>query len=62
MPSPKLTEFLGLPSPVPAQITLGLLCVIATEPIFKIGCSSKIGAQLAPPFSDFQTPPLAVPK
>ena len=56
-----LIEFLGFPSPVPTHTTLGLLCCIATAPIFKIGCSSKTGVQLTPLLFVFQTPPDAAP-
>ena len=61
IPIPKFIEFRGLPSPVPTQITLEFDCEIAKEPMFCVGCSSNIGAQLEPPFSDFQTPPEAAP-
>src|SRR3712207_6167694 len=61
MPSPRLSELRGLPSPVPAHTMAGLLCWMATEPILSVGCSSKSGVQAAPAFSVFHTPPEAVP-
>src|SRR5687767_10976495 len=61
MPSPRLMELRGFPSPVPTHMMLGFDCWIATEPIFSVGCSSKSGVQLAPAFSVFHTPPDAAP-
>ena len=61
MPSPKLTEFLGFPSPVPTQTVEGLDCWMAMEPMFKMGCSSKTASQLPPALVVFHTPPEAAP-
>src|SRR5688500_4759248 len=61
MPSPRLMELRGLPSPVPAQITLGFDCWMAIDPILSVGWSSNSGVQFAPAFSVFHTPPDAAP-
>ncbi len=56
-----MCEFLGFPSPVPTHNSSVLLWLMATEPIPSNGLSSKIGSQVIPPLTDFQTPPEAVP-
>src|SRR6267378_2546991 len=48
-------------SPVPAHTTLGFVGSIATAPIDCTAALSKTGLKLVPPFTDFQTPPLAEP-
>src|SRR5438034_7578199 len=48
-------------SPVPTQTTFGFLGSMVTAPIDCTGCLSKTGLKVAPPFKDFQTPPLADP-
>ncbi len=60
-PYPPFKLFLGFPSPVPTQITLGLLCWIATAPIEAVFSVSKIGFHFIPPLVLFQSPPEAVP-
>src|SRR5258706_15811214 len=47
-------------SPVPTQ-TLWSAGLIAIAPIDSEPCVSNFGAQLVPPFVDFQTPPSAAP-
>src|SRR6185436_8084706 len=61
MPSPIDTLLRIHDSPVPTQITLGFFGSIVTAPIDCTGCLSKTGLKLVPPFTDFQTPPLAEP-
>jgi len=48
-------------SPVPAQMTLGSDGAMASAPTDCAGWSSKIGCQLMPPSTYFQTPPEAAP-
>ncbi|NIU63572.1 MAG: hypothetical protein GWN66_23920 [Pseudomonas stutzeri] len=55
------TLFRGLPSPVPTQTMSGLAWNTATAPMAWTGWSSKIGSKVRPPFTDFQTPPVAAP-
>ena len=39
----------------------GFFGSMATAPIDCTGCLSKTGLKVVPPFTDFQTPPLAAP-
>src|SRR5580658_84056 len=48
-------------SPVPTQIVLGADGSIAIAPIDCAVCLSNTGLKVVPPFTDFQTPPLAAP-
>src|SRR5580698_5076982 len=59
MPSPTETLFRTQLSPVPAQTTLGFFGSIATAPIDCTPALSNTGLNVVPPFTDFQTPPLA---
>src|SRR4051812_14627950 len=61
MPSPMDTELRVQDSPVPTQITLGSVGSKARAPIDCTGFLSKIGLNVVPPSSDFQTPPEAAP-
>ena len=61
MPSPRLMELRGFPSPVPTQMTLGLFCWMATEPMLSNGWSSNMGVQAPPLLLVFHTPPDADP-
>src|SRR6476660_8682585 len=61
MPSPTETLLRTQLSPVPAHTILGLVGSIATAPIDWTAVLSKTGLKLVPPFTDFQTPPLAEP-
>ena len=61
MPWPSEMWLRILPSPVPAQTTLGSDGATASEPIDCTGWSSKIGVQLTPPSVVFQMPPDAAP-
>src|SRR5262249_49067691 len=55
------TEFRIQLSPVPTQTTLGSFGSIAIAPIDCTSSLSNLGANVVPPFVDFQTPPLAAP-
>src|SRR5918994_4362979 len=59
-PSPNETLLRVFDSPVPTQITSGLLGASAMSPIEMVPCRSKIGFQVTPPFVVFQRPPEAV--
>src|SRR3954467_12455876 len=61
MPSPTETEFRVHASPVPTQTVFGLEGSMVTAPIDCTLCLSKMGLKVVPPFTDFQTPPLAAP-
>src|SRR3989440_12787835 len=61
MPSPTETLLRTQLSPVPAHTTLGFVGSIATAPIDCTAALSKTGLKVVPPFTDFQTPPLAEP-
>src|ERR1700722_6772440 len=61
MPSPIETLFRIHDSPVPTQMVLDEEGSIAMAPIDCTGCLSNTGLKVVPPFSDFQTPPLAEP-
>src|SRR6266403_874552 len=61
MPSPTETLFRVQDSPVPTQTVFGACGSIAMAPIDCTGCLSKTGLYVLPPFTDFQTPPLAAP-
>src|SRR5882762_4522891 len=61
MPSPTETLFRVQDSPVPTQTVFGACGSIAMAPIDCTGCLSKTGLFVVPPFTDFQTPPLAAP-
>src|SRR6267142_7089363 len=61
MPSPTETLFRVQDSPVPTQTVFGAWGSIAMAPIDCTGCLSKTGLYVVPPFTDFQTPPLAAP-
>jgi len=61
MPSPIDTLLRIHASPVPTHTTLGFFGSMVTAPIDCIGCRSKTGLNVVPPFTDFHTPPLAEP-
>src|SRR6266436_6798701 len=61
MPSPTETLFRVQDSPVPTQTVFGAWGSIAMAPIDCTGCLSNTGLYVVPPFTDFQTPPLAAP-
>src|SRR5271167_3957330 len=61
MPSPMETLFRTQLSPVPAHTTLGFEGSTVTAPMDCTSGVSKTGLKLVPPFTDFQTPPLADP-
>src|SRR5712672_3169185 len=61
IPSPTETLFRVQDSPVPTQTVFGAWGSIAMAPIDCTGCLSKTGLYVVPPFTDFQTPPLAAP-
>src|ERR1700678_2593830 len=61
MPSPIETLLRVQDSPVPTQIVLGVCGSIAIAPIDCDVCLSNTGLKVVPPFTDFQTPPLAAP-
>src|SRR6266850_974670 len=61
MPSPMDTELRVQDSPVPAQITSGLVGSMASAPIDCAGCLSNTGRSVVAPSVDFQMPPLAAP-
>src|SRR4029077_4494664 len=61
MPSPTETLFRVQASPVPTQIVLGFDGSMATAPIDCTAWRSNTGLNVVPPFTDFQTPPLADP-
>src|SRR5579862_7223151 len=61
MPSPIETLLRVHDSPVPTQIVLGACGSIAIAPIDCAVCLSNTGLNVVPPFTDFQTPPLAAP-
>ena len=61
MPSPIDTLLRTQDSPVPTHIVFEFDGSIATAPIDCTSCRSKTGKNVVPPFTDFQTPPLAAP-
>src|SRR5580704_10426996 len=61
MPSPIETLLRVHDSPVPTQIVFGACGSIAIAPIDCDVCLSNTGLNVVPPFTDFQTPPLAAP-
>src|SRR5215471_3807706 len=61
MPSPTETLLRVHDSPVPTHTTFGFFESIAIAPIDCTGCLSNTGRNVVPPFTDFQTPPLAAP-
>src|SRR5229473_5423636 len=61
MPSPTETLFRVQDSPVPTHTVFGACGSMAIAPIDCTGCLSKTGLYVVPPFTDFQTPPLAAP-
>src|SRR5436309_15692517 len=61
MPSPTETLLRSQDSPVPTQTISGFEGSIATAPIDCTSWRSKTGLNVVPPFTDFQTPPLAEP-
>src|SRR6266404_7723489 len=61
MPSPTETLFRVQDSPVPTQTVFGACGSMAMAPIDCTGCLSNTGLYVVPPFTDFQTPPLAAP-
>src|SRR2546426_11453993 len=61
MPSPTETLLRTQDSPVPTQTISGFEGSIATAPIDCTSWRSKTGLKVVPPFTDFQTPPLAEP-
>src|SRR5438132_13844358 len=61
MPSPTETLLRTQDSPVPTQTISGFEESIATAPIDCTSWRSKTGLKVVPPFTDFQTPPLAEP-
>src|SRR5207245_8006794 len=61
MPSPTETLLRSQDSPVPTQTISGFEGAIATAPIDCTSWRSKTGLKVVPPFTDFQTPPLADP-
>src|SRR3954469_6269648 len=60
MPVPTETLLRAHDLPVPTQTVLGWFGSIVTAPIDCVYLS-KIGLNVVPPFSDFQTPPEALP-
>src|SRR6266446_4899408 len=60
-PSPTETLFRTHDSPVPTQTILEFVGSMATAPIDCTDSRSKTGLNVVPPFTDFQTPPLAEP-
>src|SRR5438552_15002665 len=61
MPSPTETLLRSQDSPVPTQTISGFEGSIATAPIDCTSWRSKTDLNVVPPFTDFQTPPLAEP-
>src|ERR1700722_5104377 len=61
MPSPIETLLRVHDSPVPTQIVFGSCGSMAIAPIDCDVCLSNTGFNVVPPFTDFQTPPLAAP-
>src|SRR5580700_8878483 len=61
MPSPIETLLRVQDSPVPTQIVLAACGSIAIAPMDCDVCLSNTGLNVVPPFTDFQTPPLAAP-
>src|SRR2546429_8202165 len=61
MPSPTETLLRTQDSPVPTQTISGCEGSIVTAPIDCTSWRSKTGLKVVPPFTDFQTPPLAEP-
>src|ERR1700686_623881 len=61
MPSPIETLFLVHASPEPTQTILEFEGSMATDPIDCTDWRSNTGLKVVPPFTDFQTPPLAAP-
>src|SRR5579864_2193507 len=61
MPSPMETLFLVQASPVPTQTVLEFEGSMATAPMDCTDWRSNTGLNVVPPFTDFQTPPLAAP-
>src|SRR5258706_8803814 len=61
MPSPTETLLRAQDSPDPAHTILGFDRSMATAPMDCTACLSKTGLKVRPPFTDFQTPPLAEP-
>src|SRR5712671_234630 len=61
MPSPTETLFRVQDSPVPTHTVFGACGSMAIAPIDCTGCLSNTGLYVVPPFTDFQTPPLAAP-
>src|SRR5690348_15442334 len=59
MPSPIDTLLRTQLSPVPTHTFFGLLGSMATAPVDCTGWVSNTGLNVVPPFTDFQTPPLA---
>src|SRR5436190_9852264 len=60
-PSPTETLFRTHDSPVPTQTMLEFVGSIATAPMDCTASRSKTDLKVVPPFTDFQTPPLAEP-
>src|SRR3954464_6503594 len=60
MPVPTETLLRVHASPVPTQTVFGLLGSMVTAPMDCVYLS-KTGLNVVPPFSDFQTPPEALP-
>src|SRR2546423_1794734 len=61
MPSPIETLLRVQASPLPTQMVLGACGSMAMAPMDCTDCLSKTGLYVVPPFTDFQTPPLAAP-
>src|SRR5215469_6865693 len=61
MPSPMETLFRVQASPVPTQTIFGFCGSTEMAPMDCTVCLSKTGLNVVPPFTDFQTPPLAAP-
>src|SRR5580700_762771 len=61
MPSPTETLLRTHDSPVPTQITFGFVGSMVTAPIDCTSGLSNTEVKVVPPFTDFQTPPLAAP-
>src|SRR5438093_13738246 len=61
MPSPTEALLRSQDSPVPTQTISGFEGSIATAPIDCTSWRSNTGLKVVPPFTDFQTPPLAEP-
>src|SRR6516164_4855121 len=61
MPSPTETLLRTQDSPVPTQTIFALVGSMVTAPIDCTSCLSNTGLKVVPPFTDFQTPPLAAP-